>query len=72
MIGCTVRRASMIIAGSHNTREHLDAGWRILQAGGTALDAVEAVTREVEADLSEHSVGIGGYPNLAGEVELII
>jgi len=26
----------------------MDAGWRILSAGGSALDAVEAATREVE------------------------
>jgi beta-aspartyl-peptidase (threonine type) len=64
------RRAEMIIAGTHNARAFLDTGWRILRDGGSALDAVEAVTREVEADLAEHSVGIGGYPNLAGEVEL--
>ncbi len=60
----------MIIAGTHNARGYLQAGWRVLLGGGRALDAVEAVAREVEADLAEHSVGIGGFPNLAGEVEL--
>ncbi len=60
----------MIIAGTHNARSCLAAGWRILAEGGAAVDAVEAVVREVESDLAEHSVGIGGYPNLAGEVEL--
>jgi L-asparaginase / beta-aspartyl-peptidase len=60
----------MIIAGTHNARGALAEGWRILRAGGRALDAVEAVTRAVEADPEEHSVGVGGYPNLAGEVEL--
>lgn len=60
----------MIIAGTHNARAHLALGWQTLASGGSALDAVEAVTRAVESDVAEHSVGIGGYPNLAGQVEL--
>jgi L-asparaginase len=35
----------------------------------TALDAVERGVRAVEADPAIHSVGLGGAPNLAGEVE---
>jgi len=41
-----------------------------LRAGGSALDAVEQVARAVEDDTAEHSVGVGGYPNLLGDVEL--
>lgn len=41
----------------------------ILRSGGTALDAVEQGIRDVEADPSVHSVGVGGIPNLQGEVE---
>ncbi len=40
-----------------------------LRAGKSALDAVEAGIRSVEADPTVHSVGRGGAPNLAGEVE---
>jgi len=60
----------MIIIGSSNGRVGIAAGWAILQAGGSALDAVEAATRLVEDNPDDHSVGYGGYPNLLGEVEL--
>jgi len=48
----------------------VEAGWRILRNGGSALDAVEASIREIEDDFSNRSVGLGGYPNVAGFVEL--
>ncbi len=60
----------MIIIGSSNGRVGIAAGWAILKAGGSALDAVEAATRLVEDNPDDHSVGYGGYPNLLGEVEL--
>jgi len=41
----------------------------VLQAGGTALDAVEAGIRVVEQDPAVRSVGFGGRPNLLGEME---
>lgn len=40
------------------------------QAGGTALDAVEAGARVPEADPVNHSVGYGGYPDRDGHVTL--
>ncbi len=43
---------------------------RLLAAGRSALDAVEAGVRLVEADESVRTVGRGGWPNLLGEVEL--
>jgi len=45
-------------------------GLRVLQAGGTSLDAAEAGVRVVEADPKVSSVGLGGYPNSAGVVQL--
>jgi beta-aspartyl-peptidase (threonine type) len=60
----------MIIVGSANALIGLDAGWSILARGDSALDAVEAATRLVEDNPEDHTVGYGGYPNLAGEVEL--
>jgi beta-aspartyl-peptidase (threonine type) len=60
----------MIIIASANGDIGLPTAWAILQAGGTALDAVEAATRLVEDNPDDHSVGYGGYPNLLGEVEL--
>lgn len=43
---------------------------KILRAGGSALDAVEAVIRVVESNPADHSVGYGGLPNILGQVEL--
>ena len=48
----------------------LPAGIGLLRAGGSALDAVEAAIRVVEANEADHYVGVGGLPNLLGEVEL--
>lgn len=60
----------MFLIASSNGDVGMDAAWAILEAGGTALDAVEAGTRLVESNPADHSVGYGGYPNLLGEVEL--
>ena len=46
------------------------AGWNELQAGKSALDAVEAGANVTEDDPSVNSVGNGGLPNAEGEVEL--
>ena len=46
------------------------AAWGILKAGGRALDAVEAGVRVPEADLSNVTVGKGGYPDRDGHVTL--
>ena len=42
----------------------------MLRKGGSALDAVEACARVIEADPSDTSVGRGGKPNVLGVVEL--
>ncbi len=46
------------------------AAWAILGHGGHSLDAVEAGARVPEADLKNHSVGKGGYPDRDGRVTL--
>jgi isoaspartyl peptidase/L-asparaginase-like protein (Ntn-hydrolase superfamily) len=48
----------------------LAAGMDLLRAGGSAMDAVEAAIRLVESNEADHFVGVGGLPNLLGEVEL--
>ncbi len=48
----------------------LAAGMDLLRAGASAMDAVEAAVRVVESNESDHYVGVGGLPNLLGEVEL--
>lgn len=46
------------------------AGWTVLEAGGRALDAVEAGARVAEADPAVTSVGYGGLPDRDGRVTL--
>ncbi len=48
----------------------LPAGIALLRAGGSAMDAVEAAVRLAESNEADHYVGVGGLPNLLGEVEL--
>src|SRR5260221_8165988 len=48
----------------------LATGIALLRAGASALDAVEAAVRVVESNEADHHVGVGGLPNLLGEVEL--
>jgi isoaspartyl peptidase/L-asparaginase-like protein (Ntn-hydrolase superfamily) len=48
----------------------LAAGLALLRAGASAMDAVEAAIRVVESNEADHFVGVGGLPNLLGEVEL--
>ncbi len=44
--------------------------WAILEAGGSALDAVEKGANIIELDPEDHSVGMGGLPNEHGVVQL--
>jgi N4-(beta-N-acetylglucosaminyl)-L-asparaginase len=44
--------------------------WKVLSAGGRALDAVEAGARVPEGDPKETSVGLGGLPDRDGHVTL--
>ena len=59
-----------ILIASERGEVGLDAGIAILRAGGSAMDAVEAAVRLAEANEEDHHVGVGGLPNLLGEVEL--
>ncbi|TCV15151.1 N4-(beta-N-acetylglucosaminyl)-L-asparaginase [Sphingobacterium alimentarium] len=47
-----------------------EEAWKVLSAGGRALDAVEQGVRLTEADPSERSVGYGGRPDRDGKVTL--
>ena len=44
--------------------------WKTLEAGGRALDAVEAGVKIPEADIKNHTVGRAGYPDRDGHVTL--
>lgn len=60
----------MLLVASMNGRVGISAAMEVLRRGGSALDAVETGIRLVEANADDHSVGVGGTPNLLGEVEL--
>ena len=47
-----------------------EEAWKLLSQNGSALDAVEAGVRLIEADPTNHSVGIGGMPDRDGNVTL--
>ena len=62
-----------IIVTSHRNQvshDGITAGFEILAAGGSALDAVEKATNMIEIDPGDRSVGYGGMPNEAGVVQL--
>jgi beta-aspartyl-peptidase (threonine type) len=59
-----------LIIASGNGAPGLAAGLAVLRKGGSALDAVEACARVIEADPNDTSVGRGGKPNVLGIVEL--
>ena len=59
-----------MMVSSDNGRAAIAEGIRLLEQGGSALDAVEHCARIVERDLQEQSVGRGGRPNILGQVQL--
>jgi beta-aspartyl-peptidase (threonine type) len=61
---------NVIVVSSTNGRVGIEAAVDILRKGGSALDAVVAGIKPVEANPDDHSVGYSGLPNLLGEVEL--
>jgi L-asparaginase / beta-aspartyl-peptidase len=60
----------LIIVSSINGKIGIPRAMAVMRQGGTAVDAVEAGTREVESNPDDHSVGLGGLPNILGEVRL--
>lgn len=46
-----------VLVASANGNVGMEAGIAVLRRGGSALDAVEEVTRRVEANPEDHSVG---------------
>ncbi len=65
----TVRKPIVLSTWNFGLAANVDA-WKVLSAGGRALDAVEAGAKVPEADPTETSVGYGGLPDRDGHVTL--
>ena len=64
------RKIMPIILANSEAGVGIAAAAAALQNGRSALDAVELGIRLVELDPHIRSVGVGGWPNLLGQVEL--
>jgi N4-(beta-N-acetylglucosaminyl)-L-asparaginase len=68
-LGANVKELPLVISTWPNVKSNAEA-WRVLQAGGRAVDAVEAGVQIAEADPADQSVGYGGLPDRDGKVTL--
>ena len=60
----------MAIATWKPNTKAVAAAWKVIEAGGKAIDAVEAGVKVPEADPNDRSVGYGGRPDREGIVTL--
>lgn len=60
----------MMVVSTANGAAGIREAMAVLRGGGSAVDAVEAGTRLVELNARDHTVGLGGLPNVLGEVRL--
>ena len=60
----------LLVIASGNGLPGIEQAMQVLRQGGTAINAVEAGIRLVESNADDDSVGLGGLPNLLGQVEL--
>lgn len=60
----------VVISTWNHGLEANKAAWKVLNKGGSALDAVEQGVRVIESDPENTSVGIGGRPDREGVVSL--
>ena len=67
--GDRFREGHMLSTWNHGFTSN-EEGWRQMQAGGSALDAVVEGTALVESDPTGTSVGLGGRPDRSGRVTL--
>jgi N4-(beta-N-acetylglucosaminyl)-L-asparaginase len=71
LLGNTAQTEKPIVISTWNFGLDANAAaWKILSASGRALDAVEAGAKVPEADPSERTVGLGGFPDREGKVTL--
>lgn len=65
----TVNKPIVLSTWNHGLAANAGA-WKILEAGGNALDAVEQGVRVTESDMTNLSVGLGGFPDRDGNTTL--
>lgn len=68
-VNLTVNKPIVLSTWNHGEAANVEA-WKILEGGGTALDAVEKGVRVTESDPENMSVGLGGLPDRDGFVTL--
>lgn len=66
----SVKQSLPLVIATWHVKEATAKAWEILQAGGSALDAVEQGCRIEEANEKGQSVGKGGLPDRDGNVTL--
>ncbi|KAM4809200.1 N(4)-(beta-N-acetylglucosaminyl)-L-asparaginase [Rhinophrynus dorsalis] len=59
-----------LVINTWSFRTASQAAWRVLEAGGSVLDAVERGCTQCEIDQCDGSVGYGGSPDETGETTL--
>ncbi|MGL4514861.1 MAG: N(4)-(beta-N-acetylglucosaminyl)-L-asparaginase [Lacipirellulaceae bacterium] len=69
-VGAEGPNGPVVISTWRHGFEANDVAWKVLAAGGRALDAVEAGVRVSESDPAVTSVGFGGLPDREGNVTL--
>lgn len=62
--------ATPLVMATWDNIKAIKAAQKVIEAGGNALDAVEAGARVPEADPEDRSVGYGGLPDASGIVTL--
>ncbi len=60
----------MILVAGDMKNSGTAIAWRLMQAGKSALEALEPAIWAVEDNVEDTSVGYGGYPNALGVVEV--
>lgn len=68
--GKTLKKNPIVVSTWDFGKDANAASWKILSAGGRAIDAIEAGAKVPEADVNNQTVGYGGMPDRDGRVTL--
>ncbi|KAM9236952.1 N(4)-(beta-N-acetylglucosaminyl)-L-asparaginase isoform 2-T2 [Leptosomus discolor] len=70
LAGAASAAALPVVINTWAFRKAAETAWRVLQSGGSELDAVERGCGQCEIDQCDGSVGYGGSPDESGETTL--